>query len=130
MERERDISKQEAVVQYLLNEYQESQKKHNPLTRGELTLLRLAAMGLLHKEIAEKLSRESDSVEYAFHCMFKKLGVKNKHQAAVLAINSVWIDPIGYVGDSGLSLFETLTPPPNRCCQAPCRGENKPGDSR
>lgn len=110
VERERTISKQEKVVKPFSEGNQDFPRREIPLTAEQLNKLTLAAMGLLDKEIARILIMEHDSVGNAFHLIFRKLRVGNKHEAVVVAINSAWIDPLECVGESDLFPFGTLTP--------------------
>lgn len=64
---------------------------HEPLTRGELDILRLAAQGKRTKDISEQLAVSPRTVEARFTAIFNKLGVSSRTEAIVHAAARGWI---------------------------------------
>lgn len=65
------------------------------LTRREAQLLQLVASGLSNKEIADVLSLAESTVKNRLSLLFDKLGVKDRTQAAILALaNGVLQQPL------------------------------------
>lgn len=62
--------------------------KINTLTRRELQVLKLLAIGMYNKEIAEKLEISERTVKNHVSNIFKKLEVTDRTQAAVFAIRN------------------------------------------
>jgi DNA-binding NarL/FixJ family response regulator len=60
----------------------------NSLTRREVEVLKLLAVGLFNKEIAEQLSISERTVKNHISNIFKKLNVADRTQAAVFAIRN------------------------------------------
>ena len=62
-----------------------------PLTRREQEILALIAAGKSNQEIAETLYITPGTVRVHVHAIIQKLGVRDRTQAAVLAIQKQWI---------------------------------------
>lgn len=69
-------------------EKNEDEGKINNLTRRELEVLKLLAIGMYNKEIAEKLHISERTVKNHVSNIFKKLEVTDRTQAAVFAIRN------------------------------------------
>lgn len=69
-------------------EKNEDQKKIENLTKRELEVLKLLAVGMYNKEIAEKLNISERTVKNHVSNIFKKLEVTDRTQAAVFAIRN------------------------------------------
>ena len=63
-----------------------------PLTRREQEILELIAAGKSNQEIAAKLYITSGTVRVHVHTIIQKLGVRDRTQAAVLAIQKHWVN--------------------------------------
>ena len=91
-----EICKGESYIQPslipLLNakriEKSEDSDKIHELTKRELEVLTLLAVGMYNKEIAEKLNISERTVKNHISNLFKKLGVTDRTQAAVFAIRN------------------------------------------
>lgn len=62
--------------------------KIESLTRREMDVLKLLAVGMYNKEIAEKLNISERTVKNHVSNIFKKIGVTDRTQAAVFAIRN------------------------------------------
>ena len=62
--------------------------KIESLTRREMDVLKLLAVGMYNKEVAEKLSISERTVKNHVSNIFKKIGVTDRTQAAVFAIRN------------------------------------------
>lgn len=62
-----------------------------PLTRREQEILALVAAGKSNQEIAETLYITPGTVRVHVHTIIQKLGVRDRTQAAVLAIQKQWV---------------------------------------
>jgi two-component system NarL family response regulator len=62
-----------------------------PLTRREQEILALIAAGQSNQEIAKTLYITSGTVRVHVHAIIQKLGVRDRTQAAVLAIQKKWV---------------------------------------
>ncbi len=69
-------------------ERNEDEKKIDSLTRRELEVLKLLAIGMYNKEVAEKLEISERTVKNHVSNIFKKLEVTDRTQAAVFAIRN------------------------------------------
>lgn len=69
-------------------EKNEDEVKIDELTRRELEVLKLLAVGMYNKEIAEKLDISERTVKNHVSNIFKKLEVTDRTQAAVFAIRN------------------------------------------
>lgn len=69
-------------------ERNEDEEKIDSLTRRELEVLKLLAIGLYNKEVAEKLEISERTVKNHVSNIFKKLEVTDRTQAAVFAIRN------------------------------------------
>lgn len=69
-------------------EKNEDESKIDELTRRELEVLKLLAIGMYNKEIAEKLNISERTVKNHVSNIFKKLEVTDRTQAAVFAIRN------------------------------------------
>ena len=69
-------------------ERNEDEEKIDSLTRRELEVLKLLAIGMYNKEVAEKLEISERTVKNHVSNIFKKLEVTNRTQAAVFAIRN------------------------------------------
>lgn len=91
-----EICKGESYIQPnlipLLNakkiEKSEDSDKIHELTKRELEVLTLLAVGMYNKEIAEKLDISERTVKNHISNLFKKIGVTDRTQAAVFAIRN------------------------------------------
>jgi len=63
-----------------------------PLTQREQEILALVATGRANQEIAEILYITPGTVRVHVHAIIRKLGVRDRTQAAVLAIQKQWIN--------------------------------------
>lgn len=70
----------------------EDKEKLNMLTRRELDVLKLLAVGMYNKEIALKLDISERTVKNHVSNIFKKIGVADRTQAAVFAIRNSIVD--------------------------------------
>ena len=64
-----------------------------PLTRREEEVLRLAAYGLTHREIAGRLGIRAKTVRNHLTNLYDKLGIHGRAQAVLHAIRLGLIDP-------------------------------------
>ena len=64
-----------------------------PLTRREQEILALIAAGKSNQEIAKALYITPGTVRVHVHTIIQKLGVRDRTQAAVLAIQKKWVAP-------------------------------------
>ena len=62
--------------------------KIESLTRRELDVLKLLAVGMYNKEIAEQLNISERTVKIMYQISFKKICVTDRTQAAVFAIRN------------------------------------------
>lgn len=69
-------------------EKNEDESKVDELTRRELEVLKLLAVGMYNKEVAEKLNISERTVKNHVSNIFKKLEVTDRTQAAVFAIRN------------------------------------------
>lgn len=69
-------------------EKKEDENKIDDLTKRELEVLKLLAVGMYNKEIAEKLNISERTVKNHVSNIFKKLEVTDRTQAAVFAIRN------------------------------------------
>lgn len=69
-------------------ERNEDEEKIDELTRRELEVLKLLAVGMYNKEVAEKLEISERTVKNHVSNIFKKLEVTDRTQAAVFAIRN------------------------------------------
>ena len=69
-------------------ERNEDEEKIDSLTRRELEVLKLLAIGMYNKEVAEKLEISERTVKNHVSNIFKKLEVTDRTQAAVFAIRN------------------------------------------
>lgn len=69
-------------------ERNEDEEKIDSLTRRELEVLKLLAVGMYNKEVAEKLEISERTVKNHVSNIFKKLEVTDRTQAAVFAIRN------------------------------------------
>ena len=69
-------------------ERNEDEEKIDSLTRRELEVLKLLAIGMYNKEVAEKLEISERTVKNHISNIFKKLEVTDRTQAAVFAIRN------------------------------------------
>ena len=72
-------------------EKNEDENKIDDLTKRELEVLKLLAVGMYNKEIAEKLNISERTVKNHVSNIFKKLEVTDRTQAAVFAIRNILI---------------------------------------
>jgi DNA-binding NarL/FixJ family response regulator len=68
------------------------------LTPREEQVLRLAASGLTHREIARRLGIENKTVRNHLANLYDKLGIHGRAQATLQAIRLGLIDPGGLLG--------------------------------
>lgn len=66
----------------------------SPLTRRELEVLHHVARELSDREIATQLVIEVRTVKHHVHNILQKLKVRNRWDAAQLALKNCWLDPI------------------------------------
>lgn len=66
----------------------DSQEKIDALTRRELEVLRLVAIGMFNKEIGEQMDISERTVKNHISSIFKKIDVADRTQAAVFAIKN------------------------------------------
>lgn len=69
-------------------EKNEDEEKIDSLTKRELEVLKLLAVGMYNKEVAEKLNISERTVKNHVSNIFKKLEVTDRTQAAVFAIRN------------------------------------------
>lgn len=69
-------------------ERNEDEEKIDSLTRREMEVLKLLAIGMYNKEVAEKLEISERTVKNHVSNIFKKLEVTDRTQAAVFAIRN------------------------------------------
>ena len=62
-----------------------------PLTEGEMAVLRLVAQGVDNREIAEALSYSMYTVANRLRTVYEKLHVTNRTQAALYALRQGWV---------------------------------------
>jgi len=60
--------------------------RRNTLSKKEQEILQLVTSGRTNKEIASALRRSPETVKMTLKNIFRKLGVENRTQAAVLAV--------------------------------------------
>jgi len=69
-------------------------KEKLPLTRRELEVLHYVAKAYSDREIATQLVVEVRTVKHHVHNILQKLKVRNRWDAAQLALENCWLDPI------------------------------------
>jgi NarL family two-component system response regulator LiaR len=62
-----------------------------PLTEGEMTVLRLVALGTENREIAQTLHYSVYTVSNRLRTIYEKLHVSNRTQAALYALRQGWV---------------------------------------
>ena len=62
-----------------------------PLTEGEMIVLRLVATGTENREIAQKLNYSVYTVSNRLRTIYEKLHVSNRTQAALYALRQGWV---------------------------------------
>jgi putative nucleotidyltransferase with HDIG domain len=62
-----------------------------PLSKGELVALRGLARGHTYKELAASLDRSTSTIRTQLHNTYKKLGVRDRAQAVLLASEHGWL---------------------------------------
>jgi DNA-binding NarL/FixJ family response regulator len=62
-----------------------------PLSTQELRVLKLLAKGLVYKEIAVELGLSDSAVRSHLHGAYRRLGVKDRAQAVILASQRGWL---------------------------------------
>jgi DNA-binding NarL/FixJ family response regulator len=62
-----------------------------PLSKAELVALRGLAGGHTYKELASKLGRSTSTIRTQLHNSYKKLGVRDRAQAVLLASERGWL---------------------------------------
>ena len=62
-----------------------------PLSKAELLALRGLARGHTYKELAASLDRSTSTIRTQLHSSYKKLGVRDRAQAVLLATDRGWI---------------------------------------
>lgn len=75
-----------------MEEKQQDKIKIDSLTKRELEVLKLLAVGMYNKEVGEKLEITERTVKNHVSNIFKKIGVSDRTQAAVFAIRNLLID--------------------------------------
>ena len=75
-----------------MEEKQQDKIKIDSLTKRELEVLKLLAVGMYNKEVGEKLEITERTVKNHVSNIFKKIGVSDRTQAAVFAIRNSLID--------------------------------------
>lgn len=63
----------------------------NSMSPTELKVLKLGASGLSNKDIGERLSISERTVQSHFTCIFHKLGVGSRVEAAIKALKEGWL---------------------------------------
>ena len=86
----------EPILMPKLREQIENQKnpetKDDKLSKREFEILKLVAVGMYNKEIADQLSISEKTVKNHVSNIFKKIGVSDRTQAAVYAIKHNLVD--------------------------------------
>lgn len=85
------------------------QDEDQVLTERQVDILKLAAMGLKRKEIAEKLGYAESTIKSQLTLAYQALGVSENTAAVIKLISDGLIDPAEVIGED-LSLFDKLTP--------------------
>ena len=62
-----------------------------PLSKAELVALRGLAGGHTYKELASNLGRSTSTIRTQLHNSYKKLGVRDRAQAVLLASERGWL---------------------------------------
>lgn len=70
----------------------DSQEKIEALTKRELEVLRLVAIGMFNKEIGEQMNISERTVKNHISSIFKKIDVADRTQAAVFAIKNSLVE--------------------------------------
>jgi DNA-binding CsgD family transcriptional regulator/HD-like signal output (HDOD) protein len=63
----------------------------SPLTPRQTAVLRLLSKGNVYKQIADELGLSTSTVRSHLHAVYTKLGVADRAQAVVLAMNQGWL---------------------------------------
>lgn len=82
------------VVGHLVNQMRAPKKAADekaPLNRQQMTIIRLVAQGYTNKEIAEQMFLSEKTVKGYLAEALKRLGVKNRVEAAMVASRQGWI---------------------------------------
>lgn len=98
------------------------------LTPAEIAVVRLGARGLTNREIADARGRSEGVVRVQFNAIFRKLGVRNRAEAMLIALRSDEL--VGHDTQDGLDLDSLLAHVAHRRCKSGetlfCRGD--PGE--
>jgi DNA-binding CsgD family transcriptional regulator len=96
---ETDQGLQEALHQLVGRGMVEETEHTSPLTRRELAILEGVARGLNNAEIAQVLALSPPTVKNYLSTILSKLGVPNRTQAVVVAVQQGWLQLDSLVGD-------------------------------
>lgn len=76
---------------HLTSDFSNSHRGQQPLTEGEMAVLRLVGQGVENEEIAQRLNLSVHTVANRLRCIFEKLRVHNRTQAALYALRQGWV---------------------------------------
>jgi two-component system response regulator DevR len=81
------------VLRRLRGQDEPSQAADVPLNDTQLRILRLVAAGFSNREIGRQVNLSENTVKSHVQKIFRKLNVRNRAEAAVLASQQGWLDP-------------------------------------
>jgi two-component system, NarL family, response regulator LiaR len=82
------------IAARVLSEFHLPVPKHpfvDPLTEGEMAVLRLVAQGVENQDIAQELNYSAYTVANRLRTIYEKLHVTNRTQAALYALRQGWV---------------------------------------
>lgn len=79
------------LIRHMRSPAQEQEEEKTPLNRQQLAIIRLVAQGYTNREIAEQMFLSEKTVKGYLAEALRRMGVKNRVEAAMLASRKGWI---------------------------------------
>ncbi|MBP2020153.1 DNA-binding NarL/FixJ family response regulator [Symbiobacterium terraclitae] len=79
------------LIQHMRSPGQEKEEGRSPLNRQQLAIIRLVAQGYTNREIAEQMFLSEKTVKGYLAEALRRMGVKNRVEAAMVASKNGWI---------------------------------------
>jgi two-component system, NarL family, response regulator DevR len=89
-----EVAMDPKVVGHIVNQMRsprEEKEERSPLNRQQVAIVRLVAQGFTNKEIAEQMFLSEKTVKGYLAEAMRRLGVKNRVEAAMVATKAGWI---------------------------------------